>query len=224
MVDALSRLFAWPLRALIRLYQLTISPFLGNNCRFDPSCSAYALEALRDHGAFRGTWLAVRRIGRCHPWGGSGYDPVPAESSAEDKTDYRVAGVIAETDDSEATLKRRTVVLNHAYGFIARDNRAGGLNHIYSSIAVDPNPDNAWAWFFNEMLSWELSDAVLEYSQQYLKRILYRGDQVAAVKLMLHCRLINEAFSPLVEDRPQALAAAERCNNEELIRALRFNY
>lgn len=77
MVRAFGRLLAWPLLGLVALYRLLISPWLGNNCRFEPSCSAYAMEALRTHGAFRGTWLAVRRIGRCHPWGGSGYDPVP---------------------------------------------------------------------------------------------------------------------------------------------------
>ena len=62
---------------LISFYQRAVSPLLPNCCRFEPSCSAYALEALRNHGAFRGTWLAVRRIARCHPWGGAGYDPVP---------------------------------------------------------------------------------------------------------------------------------------------------
>jgi len=77
MLQALGRLLAWPLLGLVALYRLLISPWLGNNCRFEPSCSAYAMEALRIHGAFRGTWLAARRIARCHPWGGSGYDPVP---------------------------------------------------------------------------------------------------------------------------------------------------
>jgi hypothetical protein len=62
----------------IRLYQWTISPLLGVNCRYAPSCSAYAVEAIETHGAVRGCWLALRRILRCHPWGGSGYDPVPA--------------------------------------------------------------------------------------------------------------------------------------------------
>lgn len=61
----------------IRFYQLCISPMTPASCRFTPTCSAYAIEALRRHGALKGTWLAVRRILRCHPWGGSGYDPVP---------------------------------------------------------------------------------------------------------------------------------------------------
>ncbi len=77
MLDALGRLLAWPLLGFVSIYRLLVSPWLGNNCRFEPSCSVYTLEALRAHGAFRGTWLAARRIARCHPWGGSGYDPVP---------------------------------------------------------------------------------------------------------------------------------------------------
>ena len=62
---------------LIRGYQLLLSPLLGNNCRFQPTCSEYAIESIRSHGLRRGSWLAVRRIGRCHPWGGAGHDPVP---------------------------------------------------------------------------------------------------------------------------------------------------
>lgn len=61
----------------IRFYRLVISPMIASNCRFTPTCSTYAMEALRKHGAVRGTWLATRRIARCHPWGGSGIDNVP---------------------------------------------------------------------------------------------------------------------------------------------------
>lgn len=63
--------------ALIRFYQYVISPLYGPTCRFQPTCSQYGLEAFRKHGFFKGGWLTIRRIGRCHPWGGSGYDPVP---------------------------------------------------------------------------------------------------------------------------------------------------
>ena len=73
------------LRALliapIRVYQWTLSPLLGVNCRYAPSCSEYAAEAIAAHGPLRGLWLAARRISRCHPWGGSGYDPVPSLST-----------------------------------------------------------------------------------------------------------------------------------------------
>ncbi|MFC7451750.1 membrane protein insertion efficiency factor YidD [Insolitispirillum peregrinum] len=64
-------------RGLIRGYQLLLSPVLPPSCRYTPTCSTYALQALERHGLVRGGWLAIRRIGRCHPWGGSGYDPVP---------------------------------------------------------------------------------------------------------------------------------------------------
>lgn len=77
------RWLALPLVALVRFYQVAISPWLGGNCRFQPTCSAYAIEALEIHGALKGSWLAIRRIGRCHPWGGSGYDPVPGTGSDE---------------------------------------------------------------------------------------------------------------------------------------------
>ncbi|GAA3670281.1 hypothetical protein GCM10022237_32610 [Nocardioides ginsengisoli] len=67
----------WLLIGLVRGYQLVISPLLGPTCRYYPSCSAYALEALRVHGAIKGTWLAVRRLLRCHPWAPGGVDHVP---------------------------------------------------------------------------------------------------------------------------------------------------
>ena len=63
---------------LIRTYQLTLSPrFSHGSCRFTPTCSQYALEAIEVHGIFKGFWLGAKRIARCHPWGGEGYDPVP---------------------------------------------------------------------------------------------------------------------------------------------------
>ncbi len=71
------------LLVLIRTYQLTLSAFTGRSCRFLPTCSDYAAEAVRRHGALQGGWLAFRRIARCHPWGGSGFDPVP--ESRQDK-------------------------------------------------------------------------------------------------------------------------------------------
>ena len=73
----IGQLFALPLRGLVWIYRYAISPLIGANCRYQPTCSAYAEEALRKHGAFKGGWLALKRIGRCHPWGDSCYDTVP---------------------------------------------------------------------------------------------------------------------------------------------------
>ncbi len=87
MANAVSKALAWPLIQLVRFYRLAISPWLGANCRFDPTCSSYAIEALQIHGVLKGTWLALRRIGRCHPWGGSGYDPVPTNQEDADEAE-----------------------------------------------------------------------------------------------------------------------------------------
>ncbi|MGH3361668.1 MAG: membrane protein insertion efficiency factor YidD, partial [Nocardioides sp.] len=66
---------------LLKAYRLLISPLYGQVCRYHPSCSAYALEAVSVHGSLRGSWLALRRLARCHPWAAGGYDPVPARST-----------------------------------------------------------------------------------------------------------------------------------------------
>ena len=74
---------------IVRVYQLTLSPAKtyvfgeSGGCRYDPSCSAYALGAVKVHGALAGSWMALKRIGRCHPWGGCGEDPVPPKSAKE---------------------------------------------------------------------------------------------------------------------------------------------
>lgn len=62
---------------LIRVYQYTLSPFIGRNCRYTPTCSNYGIEAIKKYGAIKGGWLTIKRILSCNPWGGSGYDPVP---------------------------------------------------------------------------------------------------------------------------------------------------
>ena len=67
----------WILVFGVRIYQWTLRPLLGAQCRYTPTCSEYAIEALREHGAIRGSWMAARRIGRCHPFVRGGYDPVP---------------------------------------------------------------------------------------------------------------------------------------------------
>ena len=75
----LNKVATFPLLILIRGYQLIISPLLGSNCRFMPTCSEYALESLRSYGLIKGFYLTIKRIGKCHPWGGHGYDPIPTK-------------------------------------------------------------------------------------------------------------------------------------------------
>ncbi len=73
----LQQLISYPFILLVRIYQYVISPAIGPKCRFTPTCSQYTVEALKKYGLFKGGWLAIRRISRCHPGGGSGYDPLP---------------------------------------------------------------------------------------------------------------------------------------------------
>jgi hypothetical protein len=115
----------------------------------------------------------------------------------------------------------RTRVLNHAYGFISRDNRAGGFRHIFDWIRTDPEPHAAWAWFFNRMLAWESQAPALFFAQHYLHEQLQHGETVAAVKLIMRCRMIDEGFRPLEEDRAAAIAAAEAVSNDDLVVHLR---
>ena len=75
----LNKVATFPLLLLIRGYQLMISPLLGSNCRFMPTCSEYAMESLRSHGLIKGSYLTIKRIGKCHPWGSHGYDPIPTK-------------------------------------------------------------------------------------------------------------------------------------------------
>lgn len=84
----LARLIALPVRA----YRLVLSPWMGFHCRYQPTCSAYALEALEKHGGLKGGWLMLRRLARCHPLGGQGYDPVPGTDPEHDAARNRDRG------------------------------------------------------------------------------------------------------------------------------------
>jgi putative membrane protein insertion efficiency factor len=86
---AITNLAGRILIGLIEIYRLGISPWLGRACRFEPSCSAYAQDAILMHGALGGGWLSLKRLARCHPWGGNGYDPVPKRP--HDRTCRRVS-------------------------------------------------------------------------------------------------------------------------------------
>lgn len=121
----------------------------------------------------------------------------------------------------ERLLRERTSVLTHAYGFISRDNRRGGFGHIESWLREDPDPESAWPWFFDQMLRWEDKHPALLFGQSYLSQLLRDGDDRAAVKVMMRCRLHNEAFAPLADDIPAALNAAEKTGNQQLADFLR---
>jgi len=73
----IKRFFGWLFLLIIRIYQIFISPLFGASCRYTPTCSQYGLIAIKKYGPFKGGWLTLKRIGRCHPWGGHGHDPVP---------------------------------------------------------------------------------------------------------------------------------------------------
>lgn len=84
MLHNIKKAIRWVLIGLIKLYQAILSPFLGPSCRHVPTCSSYTIEAIEEWGALKGLWLGLKRISRCHPWGTSGYDPVPKN----DQSDY----------------------------------------------------------------------------------------------------------------------------------------
>ena len=75
-----NKYISFPLILMIRLYQLFISPLLGQNCRYLPTCSEYSVKSLKEHGLFRGSILSIQRISKCHPWGSHGFDPVPKKT------------------------------------------------------------------------------------------------------------------------------------------------
>jgi len=84
-LEIISKIFSYVLIDLVKLYQYTMSPLMGDVCRFKPSCSNYMIEAITKHGVIKGVWLGTKRIFRCHPWGGKGYDPVPDKKDIGNK-------------------------------------------------------------------------------------------------------------------------------------------
>jgi len=138
------------------------------------------------------------------------FDEVDIPDAIEPDVEKVVAGL----------RNNRVKVVNHAYGFASRGNRDGGLEHIYNWLVKDPDPDDAWPWFLEQMLRWEDTYPALLLAQQYLGRLLELNDKVGAVKLMMRCRLVNVEFRPLSADLPAAIAAAEFCRNDELLEVL----
>lgn len=77
------KLFSYFFIFLVKVYQYAISPLLGSNCRYQPTCSTYAIDAIKEWGPFKGGWMGLKRISKCHPWGGHGWDPVPKKETAK---------------------------------------------------------------------------------------------------------------------------------------------
>ena len=133
----------------------------------------------------------------------------------DDPLDPEVEKQISDLD------KQRTAVLNHAYGFVSRGNREGGLGHIYSWLQDDPDPEQAWPWFFEHMLQWEQGQNALFFAQRYLSRLLAADEPVRAVKLVLRCQLLEASFRPFREDIAATIDVATRCGNTALADALK---
>jgi VanZ family protein len=114
----------------------------------------------------------------------------------------------------------RTTVLNHAYGFVSRGNRQGGLQHVDDWIEKEVDAEEAYQWFFEQMLKWESNEAALFFAQKYLSWLLEHRRDVQVLKLLARCRLENERFKPLEKDRSAARAAAERQGNDEFYKYL----
>lgn len=117
--------------------------------------------------------------------------------------------------------KVRRAALSHAYSFASRGNRDGALAHIESALAADPDPDDAWRWYLDGMLTWEDANPALLFGQRVLHRLLRADQLVQAVKLMMRCQLVNPRFRPLPEDMERAVSAAEALGNEQLAESLR---
>ncbi len=133
-------------------------------------------------------------------------DPPP------EKSDGEIAGNLE---------KERQKVASHAYGFISRNNRAGGLAHISQWIDREADADAAYSWFFKEMLIWENNSAALFFAQDYLHRLLHQEEEVAALKLAARCLHEDPRWKPQLEDRELFLDVAERQGRDDLIRQVK---
>jgi len=127
----------------------------------------------------------------------------------------------SEEEIAAKVKKSRMKVLTHAYGFVSRGNRQGGFDHIIEWINSEPDVAEAWAWFFDRMMSWEDRQQALFFAQKYVHDMLQRGEDVSALKVIMRCRLANDAFHPLREDLPAAIQAAHRAGNIELATVLK---
>lgn len=121
----------------------------------------------------------------------------------------------------EQLVDERKKIANHAYGFVSRGNRAGGLLHIRRWIDQEQDRDVATRWFFNEMLGWETTDAALFFAQEWIHELLGDARDVEALKLVQRCLLENPRFRPMPEDRARVMELARAARHDELLRQLR---
>ncbi len=127
-------------------------------------------------------------------------------------------------DEIDANVEQEcTAILNHAYGFISRGNRAGGFKHVTEWAAASPDPRAAWAWFFERMLVWENQEHALFFAQLYIHDMLGHAENIPALKVLMRCRLVSERFRPLSEDLPAIIEVAQASGNIELAAVLKRN-
>jgi len=119
------------------------------------------------------------------------------------------------------TQRFRERALTHAYGFVSRGNRDGGFRHIFDSIEEDSDPAAAWTWYFARMLKWDDPNGALFFAQHYIHDLLRHGEEIAALKVVMRCRLINVQWKPASDDLPTLIDAAISCGNNELATVLK---
>ena len=130
-----------------------------------------------------------------------------------------------EPDENQVSARRaaeRKRVANHAYGFVSRGNRTGGLQHIEAWLGSDDTSDEAWLWFFNEMLTWESTDAALELAQKQLHRLLQEQREIEFIKLLSRCLLVDERFRPQPEIQQASIALLQDHGRNDLLGQLGY--
>jgi hypothetical protein len=137
-----------------------------------------------------------------------------------DDVDIPVSTAPLRDKEENEIEKIRVLTLSHAYGFIGRDNRKGGFEHLFTEIENDPDPKAAWAWYFQRMLDWENQQHALFFAQHYVHDALQHGEDIVALKTIMHCCLIDRRFRPFADDIPAAVEAAEKSRNTELMAVL----
>ncbi|MEL7185234.1 MAG: hypothetical protein AAFN50_02220 [Pseudomonadota bacterium] len=115
----------------------------------------------------------------------------------------------------------RNLALNHGYGLVSRNNRAGGFKHIMDEIERDPEPTQAWRWYFERMLKWDDSIHALFFAQHYIRDMLRHGETIPAIKLTMRCHMLDEQFRPFPEDIPTLIEVAEDTGNVDLASVLK---